>query len=363
MKKYLPWMAVVILFMTLMYAQHDHREDQQELQDCYRVLLPEAKDFEPLDDGIAAARDASGSILAYVGVKSATGYGGPMLVGIAVHADGTMGTPVIFTHRETQAYLDKIEQQGFFKQFETLRADDALVPGFDIDGISGATLSSHAIALAVNEAAHAIATQAMNLTPRKAELPWRIGVGEISIAALFALGLIASTVKKLARFRLLLLGGSIVILGFWLNRSFSLAHALAACMGFFPDITRNLIWYIVVAGAVLPTIILGKNLYCTFICPFCGLQELTVTLEGVSKDGQPDVVQQAFMDAGAVQCGFCIPGMILTAEAFLKKNPNPTRDEVKLAISGNLCRCTGYAKINDAVLLAAARMRGEEAEA
>ena len=64
-----------------------------------------------------------------------------------------------------------------------------------------------------------------------------------------------------------------------------------------------------------------------------------------------------------VQCGFCIPGMILTAEAFLKKNPNPTRDEVKLAISGNLCRCTGYAKINDAVLLAAARMRGEEAEA
>ena len=86
-----------------------------------------------------------------------------------------------------------------------------------------------------------------------------------------------------------------------------------------------------------------------------------ITLEGISKDGQPDVVQQAFMDAGAVQCGFCIPGMILTAEAFLKKNPNPTRDEVKLAISGNLCRCTGYAKINDAVLLAAARMRGEEA--
>ena len=88
-----------------------------------------------------------------------------------------------------------------------------------------------------------------------------------------------------------------------------------------------------------------------------------ITLEGISRDGQPDVVQQAFMDAGAVQCGFCIPGMILTAEALLKKNPNPTRDEVKHAISGNLCRCTGYAKINDAVLLAAARMRGEEAEA
>ena len=87
-----------------------------------------------------------------------------------------------------------------------------------------------------------------------------------------------------------------------------------------------------------------------------------VTVEGLS-DWEKQVYTFAFGEAGAVQCGFCIPGMILTAEAFLKKNPNPTRDEVKLAISGNLCRCTGYAKINDAVLLAAARMRGEEAEA
>lgn len=87
-----------------------------------------------------------------------------------------------------------------------------------------------------------------------------------------------------------------------------------------------------------------------------------LTVEGIPAE-EMRVYEHCFAEAGAVQCGFCIPGMILTAEAFLKKNPNPTRDEVKLAISGNLCRCTGYAKINDAVLLAAARMRGEEAEA
>lgn len=82
-----------------------------------------------------------------------------------------------------------------------------------------------------------------------------------------------------------------------------------------------------------------------------------ITLEGVSVDGKPDVVQQAFMDAGAVQCGFCTPGMILTAEALLAKNPAPTEEEVKQAMSGNLCRCTGYAKIVEAVLLAAERAR------
>jgi len=74
-----------------------------------------------------------------------------------------------------------------------------------------------------------------------------------------------------------------------------------------------------------------------------------ITLEGLAKDGKPDAVQQSFMEVGAVQCGFCTPGMILTAKALLMKNPHPTREEIKVAMSGNLCRCTGYAKIQTAV--------------
>lgn len=78
-----------------------------------------------------------------------------------------------------------------------------------------------------------------------------------------------------------------------------------------------------------------------------------ITLEGLGRDGQLDMIQQAFIDAGAVQCGFCTPGMIMTAKALLMKNPHPTRDEIRHLMSGNLCRCTGYAKIVDAVDLAA----------
>jgi len=74
-----------------------------------------------------------------------------------------------------------------------------------------------------------------------------------------------------------------------------------------------------------------------------------ITLEGLAKDGKLDAVQQSFMDVGAVQCGFCTPGMILTAKSLLMKNPHPTREEIKVAMSGNLCRCTGYAKIQTAV--------------
>jgi carbon-monoxide dehydrogenase small subunit len=77
-----------------------------------------------------------------------------------------------------------------------------------------------------------------------------------------------------------------------------------------------------------------------------------VTIEGLAKDGQPHPIQQAFVDHGAIQCGFCTPGMILSAKALLDRNPKPTEDEVKDAIAGNLCRCTGYAKIIEAILAA-----------
>lgn len=78
-----------------------------------------------------------------------------------------------------------------------------------------------------------------------------------------------------------------------------------------------------------------------------------ITIEGLSPEGELSRLQQAFVDAGAVQCGFCTPGMIMSAKALLDKNPRPTEAEIKVALSGNLCRCTGYAKIVKAVQIAA----------
>lgn len=75
-----------------------------------------------------------------------------------------------------------------------------------------------------------------------------------------------------------------------------------------------------------------------------------VTIEGIAKDGKLDPVQKAFIELGAIQCGFCSPGMIMTAKDLLKKNPKPTKEEATEAISGNLCRCTGYVKIVQAIM-------------
>ena len=86
------------------------------------------------------------------------------------------------------------------------------------------------------------------------------------------------------------------------------------------------------------------------------------TIEGLAGGPALHPLQECFADLGAAQCGYCTPGFLIAAGALLDANPEPTRSEIKAALAGNLCRCTGYLKIYEAVELAAARMRGEDAE-
>jgi carbon-monoxide dehydrogenase small subunit len=82
------------------------------------------------------------------------------------------------------------------------------------------------------------------------------------------------------------------------------------------------------------------------------------TIEGLSSDGELHPLQQMFIDNGTVQCGFCTPGMIMGAKALLDENPNPSQEEIRLGLAGNLCRCTGYVSILKAVTAAAKQLRG-----
>ncbi len=85
--------------------------------------------------------------------------------------------------------------------------------------------------------------------------------------------------------------------------------------------------------------------------------EKITTIEGLADNDKLDPVQQAYLDYGAVQCGFCIPGMIISSKALLDKNPNPTQEDIEYALDGNICRCAGYPKIFDAVKKAGECMR------
>jgi carbon-monoxide dehydrogenase small subunit len=108
------------------------------------------------------------------------------------------------------------------------------------------------------------------------------------------------------------------------------------------------------------TVLVGGRpiLSCLTLPVECEGREIT-TVEGMQRDGVLHPLQHAFAELGAAQCGYCIPGFLLTADALLKANASPSRQQIAEATAGNLCRCTGYIKIFEAIERAAARLRGE----
>ena len=112
------------------------------------------------------------------------------------------------------------------------------------------------------------------------------------------------------------------------------------------------------------TVIVNGNAVCSCITLAAGLSGADViTIEGVSKNGELDEIQQAILDHHALQCGFCTPGIVMSAKALLDRNPHPTTAEIQEAIAGNLCRCTGYQQVIDAIADAAERRAEQELEA
>lgn len=98
------------------------------------------------------------------------------------------------------------------------------------------------------------------------------------------------------------------------------------------------------------SVILDGEVITSCLVPVCQVNGSTVlTVEGLARDGRLDPLQRAFLECGGAQCGICTPGMLIAARALLDENAHPTRDKIKEAIAGNLCRCTGYVKIIDAI--------------
>ncbi|MEK6410684.1 MAG: (2Fe-2S)-binding protein [Acidobacteriota bacterium] len=106
------------------------------------------------------------------------------------------------------------------------------------------------------------------------------------------------------------------------------------------------------------SVILDGEVINSCLVPVCQVQgSVIITVEGLARDGRLDPLQQSFLECGGAQCGICTPGMLIAARALLDENAHPSREAIKEAIAGNLCRCTGYVKIIDAIEQAAEMMQ------
>ncbi len=109
------------------------------------------------------------------------------------------------------------------------------------------------------------------------------------------------------------------------------------------------------------TVIMDKKAVLSCLIPVMHANGKTIeTIEGLEKDDKLHPIQEEFIHEGAIQCSFCTPGMIMSTKALLDENPDPTSEEVKEALGGNICRCTGYVNIENAVMSAAKRLREEK---
>jgi hypothetical protein len=287
--------ALLILVAAWLFGRAGAQTDDSPY---VRDVLPGAEHIESRADGLYVGynTDDSGAqvIVGYAMTGTATGYGGPLALMVGTDPSGSIVGVQIIDHRETPNFFNQLNRAGYYDQFNGETYDNLMVVGSDIDGVSGATLSSEAVAQSIRSAVRGIGANAIDgavLPPLPQAV--KFGVPEVTLIALFTVSFFLHrlkrrpTLKKYGRWAVLLTG--MVMLGFVLNKPFTLANVITLLSGYWPDWHNNLYWFLLLGGIFLVTTVQGKNPYCSWFCPFGATQELLGSLTG-AKLYQPRVL-------------------------------------------------------------------------
>lgn len=273
--------AVVILMGVLVYA--NLAAEKNELI-YLKQILPQTH-FEKTSDSppIFKAVQSDGKSHFFVVFGEANGYGGPMKVATVINQLGEIQQVVVMENRETPSFLNKVLKAKFLDQFKGIEAAAPIELDADLDSVTGATVSSRAIADAVRQGSYGVAVNQLGLSVRESSEAWKFGLAEAVGIMLYLAVLILAMVWKKPQARLAILLVSVVVLGFWLKIQISLSSVSGLLMGYWPDIPTNIVWYVIVIGGIGMAVFSGRNLYCSWLCPFGGVQELTNRLKGESQ--------------------------------------------------------------------------------
>lgn len=276
--------ASITLIMALVFSWLVPEEDYLPLA---KELITEVQSFEKVSSspltfaGIAQTSEGQQTTLGYVVIEEADAYGGPIKIATSIDDQGKIMGTFLVDHKDTPSFINKITNQKFFEQFTGKQVTDPLKLNQDIDVISGATYSSNGVAKAVSKGSHAVARAQFGQNIVEDTIPFIFGKKEIIILLLVVLAVIG-IIFKVKKLRWVTLIGGLIFIGFYFNTPVSLANIATLLMGNFPSLRENLVWYILLIGIPVISFILGRNVYCFWLCPFGALQELLAKVSGTS---------------------------------------------------------------------------------
>lgn len=250
---------------------------EASLMPAVQQAIPDAGYFERKADGFyeAYSDESKQELLGYVAIGEADGYGGPLTLAVGVDSNGQVLGAVIADHKETSAWMAKVAKGNLLESLVGKTYDQPFTLGEDMDGVTGATYTSKAVAAAAL-AGSRNAARFLGLPVEQAAAPEiRFGLPEITILALFAVGFIAHRqnfkYKKQARWASMLTG--MVVLGFIYSIPLTLAYIVKLILGYWPQWQNNLYFYFLTGGILFVLLMDKKNPYCDWFCPFGAAQE------------------------------------------------------------------------------------------
>lgn len=217
----------------------------------------------------------------YVILCETMGWGGPAIVGTKIDTSGYIEQVSVLSNKETPAFYTQLVKKSYFKQFEGKYVSDKFILDKDVNAVSGATVSSRGFNKAVKQSCYYLANNQFQINIVEDTKSHTTSNSGYLIFLLFVLAYLG-TRFGLSRFLIGFQLVTVVIIGFMLNYSLSVSHITSLFMGFFPSLATNLSWYILLGSIIAMVLFVGKNLYCTWICPFGAIQNILHKISDIS---------------------------------------------------------------------------------
>jgi Na+-translocating ferredoxin:NAD+ oxidoreductase RnfG subunit len=279
-QKTIVWLAVIIS-LTIAYIYGVSRKDTQVLTQL-QSIFPEKVEFQTIGKNpllLEVHDKKTENFLGYSAVEKSQGWGGPLQVATIIDPEGTINRIAILDHKETPSFFLKLQRHNFFSQFSGEKNTEPFVLGEDIDTITQATVTSKAVTDAVRTASHGVGRNVFGLDIPKEQKRWDFGIDELMLLLLY-IGVMINQKLKSKTLRLAIMAAAFAFLGFYLNSAIAIGNISQILLGFVPSIRENIFWWILIGGALLMPLVLRKNLYCSYLCPFGTLQDYTAKLSG-----------------------------------------------------------------------------------